>query len=245
MNKAKSIISYSLYATLICFMSIMTSKYLLITKPFKINNIKISGNEYVSRNEILNMINDYTENQNIINVKLKIINSELEKNNFIHTIKSYTQFPNILLIEVEELTPLALFERNQNFYFMDQSKKIIKANYQAINHYINTPIITNLSDEKISLDKIRYLLIEILNNSNLIYEKLNEVQYLTDKIILVLNNNTKIILKNKNYENDLNKFLNFNKQVLVKNNISLDEYKYIDVSIPEQIITREKNIKKI
>ena len=94
----------------------------------------------------------------------------------------------------------------------------------------------------IYLDKIRYLLVKILNNSNLIYEKLNEVQYLADKIILVLNNNTKIILKTKSYKNDLNKFLNFNDQVLIKNKINIDEYRYIDVSIPQQIITREKKI---
>ena len=242
MNKIKHIITYLFYTILICFISIMISKYLLATKPFKINIIEVSGNDYINTNQLLNGITDYIKNQNIINIKLETINSELKKNNFIHTAKSYTKFPNTLLIEIKELTPLALFQREQNFYFMDESKNIIKADYQAINHYMNTPIITNLSNEKISLEKIRYLLVEVLNKSNLIYEKLNEVQYLSDEIILILNNNTKIILKNKNYKNDLKKFLNFNKQVLVKNDISIDNYKYIDVSIPQQIITREKNI---
>ena len=125
---------------------------------------------------------------------------------------------------------------------MDESKKLIKANYQSINHYINTPIITNLSHQVIDLEKIRYVLVEILNNSNLIFEKLNEVQYLADYIILILNNNTKIILKNKSYKNDLNKFLNFNKQIIVRNNMNIENYEYIDVSISKQIITREKNI---
>ena len=125
---------------------------------------------------------------------------------------------------------------------MDKSKNLIRANYQAINHYINTPIITNLSNQTIELGKIRYILTEILNNSNLIYEKLNEVQYLSNEIILVLNNNTKIILQNKSFKKDLNKFLTFNNQVIIKNNIEIENYEYIDVSIPEQIITRQKNI---
>ena len=125
---------------------------------------------------------------------------------------------------------------------MDQTKQIIKANYKAINHYINTPIITNSSDKKINLNNIRYLLIEILNNSNSIYEQLNEVQYLDKNIILILDNNTKIILKNNDYKHNLNKFLSFNEQVIVKNNIDINTYKYIDLSIPEQIIIREKNI---
>ena len=220
----------------------MVSKYLLIREPFKINLIKISGNDYVSTNQILDSITDYTKEGNIINLNLDAINSKLKKNDFIHTTKSYIKFPNILIIEIEELRPLALFETNQNFYFMDDAKNIIKANYEAINHYSNTPIITNISNEKISLDKIRYLLLEVIKNSNSVYEKLNEVQYLDNSIILILNNNTKIILQNKNFKYDLSKFLNFNKQVILKNNINIDNYQYIDVSIPEQIITREKKI---
>jgi len=242
MKKIKNILNHSFYVFLIFSITITVSKYLFIRQPFKINSIKISGNDYMNTNQILDSIIDYTKNENIINIKLDAINSELKKNNFIHTAKSYTKFPNILIIEIKELKPLALFETNQNFYFMDDTKNIIQANYQAINHYSNTPIITNISNEKISLDKIRYLLLEVINNSNTVYEKLNEVQYLDNNIILILNNNTKIILQNKNYKYDLNKFLNFNKQVLLKNNINIDSYQYIDVSIPEQIITREKNI---
>ena len=242
MKKMKSILNYSLYILLICSITIMVSKYLLIIEPFKINLIKISGNDYVSTNQILDSITDYTKEGNIINLNLDAINSKLKKNDFIHTTKSYIKFPNILIIEIEELRPLALFETNQNFYFMDDAKNIIKANYEAINHYSNTPIITNISNEKISLDKIRYLLLEVIKNSNSVYEKLNEVQYLDNSIILILNNNTKIILQNKNFKYDLSKFLNFNKQVILKNNINIDNYQYIDVSIPEQIITREKKI---
>ena len=242
MKKIKSVISSLLHIALLCFISVLISKYLSVTKPFEIKTIKVSGNKYIDNKQVLEIIKEYTENQNILNIKLDRMNSKLEKNEFIYITKSYTKFPSILFVEIEELIPLALFEKNQKFYFMDNSKNLIEANYRAINHYFNTPVITNLSNQKIDLDKIRYVLIEILNNSNLIYEKLNEVHYLTDNIILILNNNTKIILKSKDYENNLNKFLSFNKQVLVKNNMNIDDYKYINVSISDQIITREKNI---
>ena len=216
MHKIKLIINPLFSIALVCFISTMISKYLSITKPFKIDTIEISGNEYIDNTQVLKTIKEYTHDQNIINIKLNSINSKLENNEFIHIAKSYTKFPSILFIEIEDLTPLGLFEKNQNFYFMDESKKLIKANYQSINHYINTPIITNLSHQVIDLEKIRYVLVEILNNSNLIFEKLNEVQYLDDYIILILNNNSKIILKNKSYKNDLNKFLIFNKQIIVR-----------------------------
>ena len=227
---------------MVYFISIMISKYLLIIEPFKIDTIKLSGNKYIDDSQILETIEKHTNNQNIISIKLKGLNSKLEKNDFIHIAKAYTEFPSILFVEIEELIPIALFEKNKNFYFMDKSKNLIKANYQAINHYINTPIITNLSNQILDLEEIRYVLTKILNSSNLIYEKLNEVQYSTDQMILILNNNTKIVLKNKSYKKDLNKFLNFNKQIIVKNSIDIEEYKYIDVSIPEQIITRQKKL---
>ena len=242
MNKIKSLASLLFYTGLICFIITMISKYLLAIDPFKITTIKISGNKYVDKTQVLKEIKEYTNNQNILKIKLKEINSNLEKNDFIYATKTYTKFPSTLLVEIEELTPLALFEKNGNFYFMDKSKNLIRANYESINHYINTPIITNLSSQILDLEKIRYILIEILNSSNSIYAKLNEVQYSNEQMILILNNNTKIVLKNKSYKNDLNKFLTFNKQIIVKNNINIEDYKYIDVSIPEQIITRQKNI---
>ena len=242
MNKIKSIVNLLLCIGLLCCFTIMIVKYLSIIKSFEIDTIEISGNKYIEDDQIIEIIKKYIKNQDVINIKLKEINSNLERNEFIHTTKTYTRFPSSLFIEIEELTPLALFEKNKNFYFMDKSKNLIRANYQAINHYINTPIITNLSNQTIELGKIRYILTEILNNSNLIYEKLNEVQYLSNEIILVLNNNTKIILQNKSFKKDLNKFLTFNNQVIIKNNIEIENYEYIDVSIPEQIITRQKNI---
>ncbi|MBI45348.1 MAG: hypothetical protein CMG66_04190 [Candidatus Marinimicrobia bacterium] len=242
MKKNKTKINTFFYILIILLINIGISKYLLSIKAFNIDTIQISGNQYITNENLLRLIQNNTNNSNILNIKLKNLNSELQKDEFISHVKSYTKFPSSLTVEIEEITPLALFERNQKFYFMDQSKKIIEANYKAINHYINTPIITNLSNEKINLNNIRYLLIEILNHSNIVYEKLNEVQYLDENIILILDNNTKIILKNDHYKHNLNKFLSFNKQVIVKNNIDINVYKYIDLSIPEQIIIREKNI---
>ena len=242
MNKLKLIINSLLYIFSISCICIMIFKYLSSTIPFKINNIEISGNSYIEKNQIVKIIDSKINNKNIMNIKLKKINLELEKNNFIHSAKTYTKFPSTIVIEVEELNPLALFQKNDIIYFITKSKDLIEADYKSINYYINAPIITNLSDEEINLDKIRYLLIETLNNSDIIYEKLNEVQYLNEDIVLLLNNSTKIILQNKNYKNNLKKFFKFNEQVIIKNNMNIEDYNYINVSIPNQIITNEKKI---
>ena len=76
---------------------------------------------------------------------------------------------------------------------------------------------------------------------NKIYNKLNEVHFKDNKITLILNNYTTIILDDINYENSLNKFLVFNEEIIIKKNKKIDNYKYINVSIPNQIIINKKN----
>ena len=93
---------------------------------------------------------------------------------------------------------------------------MINANYNSINHFSNTPVITNLNEEKIDLLKTKDILQKI--KSNKIYNKLNEVRFENDKIILILNNYTTIILDDKNYKNSLNKFLRFNDDIIIKKN---------------------------
>ena len=100
-------------------------------------------------------------------------------------------------------------------------------------------MITNLNEEKIDLLKTKDILQKI--KSNKIYNKLNEVRFENDKIILILNNYTTIILDDKNYKNSLNKFLRFNDDIIIKKNKKIDNYEYINVSIPNQIIINKKN----
>ena len=73
-----------------------------------------------------------------------------------------------------------------------------------------------------------------------IYNKLNEIRFKDDKIILILNNYTTIILDNTKYDNSINKFLRFNNKIILQKNKEIESYEYINVSIPNQIIINEK-----
>ena len=68
MKKIKFIINPLLHIGLVCFISIMVSKYLSVIKPFKIDTIEISGNEYIDNTQVLKTIKEYTNDQNIINI---------------------------------------------------------------------------------------------------------------------------------------------------------------------------------
>ena len=80
-------------------------------------------------------------------------------------------------------------------------------------------------------------------SDNNIYDKLNEIRFDNNQIILILDHYTTIILGDKNYVQSVNKFLQFNKQVIINKNKKIENYKYINVSIPNQIFINENKLK--
>ena len=107
----------------------------------------------------------------------------------------------------------------------------------------NFPVITNLTEIEIDLQKIEYILKNVINKSNSIYDELNEIRFTNSEIILVLNHQTKIIMATSNYKHNLNKFFDFNNQILSKDKEFLKKYDYVNMKIPNQIIINEKQVK--
>ena len=84
---------------------------------------------------------------------------------------------------------------------------------------------------------ISMLLKNIYNNSNFLFESINEIKYNIDNIEINLDKNTKLIISNNAYSliqlNILHEFLN-----QINQNISI--YEYVDFRISNQIIVKEK-----
>jgi len=232
-----------IYFIIISLFSVLIVKYLVFSNTFKITEIIIKGNDYISKNTILETIKKHTKNKNIINISLQTIQKDLDKYEFIYKTKIYTKIPSSIIIDISEIKPIGLLENNSNIYFLSKDLELISANNQSINYFSNTPVITNLNNEKTDLLKTKDILQKIKNSDNQIYDKLNEMRFMNDTIILILDNNTTIILENNNYENSLNKFLRFNNEVIINKNKKIENYNYINVSIPNQIIINENKIK--
>ena len=225
--------------TILCLSTIFIIKYLNFSKPFKINEIIVEGNNYIKTQAILGIIDKCTEDKSILDISFNEIKNALYKNDFVDKVKIYRKVPSSIIINILETEPIGLLENNESLVFLTENLGLINANYNSINHFSNTPVITNLNEEKIDLLKTKDILQKI--KSNKIYNKLNEVRFENDKIILILNNYTTIILDDKNYKNSLNKFLRFNDDIIIKKNKKIDNYEYINVSIPNQIIINKKN----
>jgi len=236
-------INKSIYLIIIFSCSILINKYLVFSNSFKITEVIIEGNDYIPNNSILEIINKQIENKNILNVNFKAIHNILHQYDFIYKTKIYTRIPSSIVIDISEVKPIGLLENNDSIFFLSEDLKLINANYQSINHFSNIPVITNLNNNKIDLSKTNEILQKIIFSDSSIYNKLNEIRFDNNQIVLILDYYTIIILGDKNYKNSLNKFLEFNKQVIVANNNKIENYKYINVSIPNQIIINKNKLK--
>ena len=226
-------ISYIINSILIASFIFLIQSYIEKTDLFKLKKINISGNNFLKENNIKNILEEY-KNTKIINLEIKKIEQSLNSHSYIRASKIYKILPNIISIEIKEITPIALFEDNKTYYFLDQKGNNIKANIDAIN-YFSVPIISNNSSD------IKSGLVDILNiiksNNMKFYNIINEIKVQNEIIFLEIDKGTKIkINKSSNY-NDIYKLLSFLRTI--KNNKDITDYKYVDLTIPKQIIVKE------
>ena len=214
--------------------------YLLDTKPLKINSIVLSGNNFLDKNDLENVVKDYLNNKNFFQLDLNELRQIIVNEDFIAKTKIYTKDISNLHIEIQEINPIGLIELNQNIYFIDKNINLIEANYKSINHFIGTPIITNLSNNDIDIYKISNILKTISIESENIYDIISELRILNKETMLVLNNNTDIVFSNKNIIKELQILLEFNKQIIIKNQNNINDYQYIDLTIPKQVVINKK-----
>ena len=243
MNKYKSIILKINYIMLFTFFTFFLTKYIISANTYKISNVIITGNDYIENDSINKSIYNEIKDRNIFNINTKKIKKIINKNNYVYSNKISKKFPSTINIKITEVKPTALISIGDKLYFLNQDMDKIDADINAINHFNNYPIITNLTKNSIQTNRLKNILTKIINKSNTIYTKLNEIQFLNNEIILILDNNTKIIMSSENYENNLKKLFEFNNQVILKNNLILEKYNYINMKIPNQIIINEKQIR--
>ena len=197
--------------------------YIKMSNKFKLNKIDIIGNNFINNEIILNTIEPHLSDD-IRKIKIEKIKQKLIKNNFIDKIKIYKQIPSKITIEIDEKNPIALVNDYKKNYFIDSNKNIIPADLSSINFYINIPIVS--ADKKINTTKTFNIISSIYKNNYKIYENLNEVIFENKKIKLIFNNLTKVIINDKNFNEELNSFFAFTKQV----NMNLESYTYLDFS---------------
>ena len=204
-------------------------------QPYFINNNKISMTEpnkffenktYEKNNKSNNIFNQTRYNKNKKIKRIKILNGNINKINYMTNNKGST--PNFIINNKTESSLYKLKERNMTLKSLIQEEKLKdkiinkKMNYnmnkQNVNKIINKIFNkTNLKRNKTSFitnDELSYLTNKTYNN-NSTYENIN----LQIKKIDIKNNRANIIPKNKKINIDINKLSNEskNKKIIIYN----------------------------
>ena len=206
-------------------------------QPYFINNNKISMTEpnkffenktYEKNNKSNNIFNQTRYNKNKKIKRIKILNGNINKINYITNNKGST--PNFIINNKTESSLYKLKERNMTLKSLIQEEKLKdkiinkKMNYNMNKQNVNKIITkifnkTNLKRNKtqtsfITNDELSYLTNKTYNN-NSTYENIN----LQIKKIDIKNNRANIIPKNKKINIDINKLNNElkNKKIIIYN----------------------------
>ena len=244
LNKIRKFIELLTIYMIFTFFTFSVIKYLKKVNPFEINKISIHGNNFLDNNIIEELINVKIKNKTLIDINKNEIKNYIIDNDFIKDVKIYTEFPCCLHINITEVNPIALIQRNEKIYFIDNDLNLIPTTIESLNYFTNIPIITNLSSSN-NQDLILTgeIINQILNKAEDIYDKLDEIRFYNDRIILHIGQNTEIIFSNKDYKNSLNKLFGFNNQVIKNKGIDIEKiYETINLTVSKQIITIEKKL---
>jgi len=209
-------------------------KYLDKINLYKISTYEIKGNNFIEKEAIKTIIQGSIKNLSY-NLDINEIQKTLNNHPYISESKVYSILPSKIVILINEIIPLAIYENNNNIFFLDKDLNKIQANYKSIN-YFSVPIITNMNNQTSHKD-IGNILTIIKNKNQKFYSSINELIIKDDVILIKIQNGTKVYIKKNKEVNNTIKLLSFLNTI--KNNKEITDYKYVDLTIPKQIIVKE------
>ena len=237
-----NLLTYLFIFCLIVLISISTLLYIKHLNLFNNINIIISGNNFVTKNQILDEIDPYL-NKSLLDINLEELTTSIRSLKYIKHIQVSRILPNNLCIQIIEKKPIVLITLNEKKMFMD-SEGLLIPNYQNAISFYPVPVITinrNISSIEELSKEISIIFDFIMLDFPFFYNNLSEIFIKSDEWVFFSDDKTYIYANSNKLLKQLNVLKNFQKTVYpIKN---LDDYKYIDLRYTDQIIVREKNRK--
>ena len=229
-----TIIKTSTYMILFLLLISSIYKYNKYTDDlFYLKYLEIKGNDYISTDEIADLIS-VNRKKSIFDYDIKNIKNTLEKIPFVKTVHIGLKIPDKLEIQITERVPIALILHNKTKFFIDNT--IIVADFNSLNHF-PVPIL-NIKNKNINSNNSMHIIKYLYKNYNSMYSNVSEILELNSKITLITDNKTKIFINPNMAINNIQKLIDFEQSIeLVKN---INNYKYIDLIYKNQIVVKEK-----
>ncbi|MCX6740261.1 MAG: FtsQ-type POTRA domain-containing protein [Candidatus Parcubacteria bacterium] len=186
---------------LILIVSVGLIYFFLFSNFYKITDIQVSGNYIISTEDILEIINDYSEQKslgifkhsNILIFNKNAIKKRINEVVILEDIKVDKMYPNIIKISVKEKDLAFGWATNNQEYLVDKQGQIIKSNYS-----VAIPGIFLLSNDikgsQIGPNNDNLLIIRDLSNTGI---NLGSQVLTTENVTFILDLQAKI--KDKDY----------------------------------------------
>ena len=107
---------------------------------FKIKHVQFINNNHLEENIKYKIIN-YLENKSLINVNDKKISSFLIESQWVENFKINKNYPNKIILQINEFKPIAVFKKKKKLYF-------INSNFEITNKIVEKP--NNIANIQIS-----------------------------------------------------------------------------------------------
>ncbi|MEW6088246.1 MAG: FtsQ-type POTRA domain-containing protein [bacterium] len=126
----------------------ITRNFVLVAPYFNVKNIVVTGNNAVSKDDIIKSAG-ISQGQNIFKLNLVKIQYKIKENPLFDKVYVKRSPPGRIEIQVEERKPVAFFNLKGDFYLVSENGIIFKKLSSVI--YENLPIITNINLKNIIL----------------------------------------------------------------------------------------------
>lgn len=112
---------------------------------FKINKIEFV-NTYNLEENIKNRIIEYYLNKSLININIKKLKNILSDSNWVKNYSLKKKYPDTIIIQFQELKPIALFLKQNQYFFINENFYLTKKkfDYQKTHNY---PVYTGQFDK--------------------------------------------------------------------------------------------------
>ena len=107
---------------------------------FKIKHVQFVNNNNLEEN-IKDKIINYLNNKSLLNINNKKISSFLSKSQWVRNFKINRNYPNRIILQINEFKPIAVFLKNDKLYF-------INSNFEITNKVVTRP--NNISRIQVS-----------------------------------------------------------------------------------------------
>ena len=107
---------------------------------FKIKHVQFINNDHLEENIKYKIIN-YLEDKSLINVNNKKISSLLNESQWVENFKINKNYPNKIILQINEFKPIAIFKKKKKLYFINSNfeitDKIVEKPYNTANIQIS------------------------------------------------------------------------------------------------------------